>query len=206
MDIVRKGLSIAREGVAGAAEKTKQGVTEAAEKTKQGVTEAAEKTKQGVMYVDPWTQSPRSPQPGAPPRPWPAASTAPTRHQTLDTPWSGRCWGLSGPPTQAGASPGMTQLRPGPIRGPGPQPGPSTPRSQDQGGRGAERDLGRREDQGAGRRRERRRGHQRQQRGHQDRGGGREHRAHRRRGAQGELGATCPPAGGRGSHGGRGRG
>ncbi|XP_071072052.1 gamma-synuclein isoform X2 [Dasypus novemcinctus] len=168
MDIVRKGLSIAREGVAGAAEKTKQGVTEAAEKTKQGVTEAAEKTKQGVMYVDPWTQSPRSPQPGAPPRPWPAASTAPTRHQTLDTPWSGR--------------------------------------SQDQGGRGAERDLGRREDQGAGRRRERRRGHQRQQRGHQDRGGGREHRAHRRRGAQGELGATCPPAGGRGSHGGRGRG
>lgn len=32
-----KGLSMAKEGVVAAAEKTKQGVTEAAEKTKEGV-------------------------------------------------------------------------------------------------------------------------------------------------------------------------
>uniref|UniRef100_UPI00358E5DDC alpha-synuclein-like n=1 Tax=Myxine glutinosa TaxID=7769 RepID=UPI00358E5DDC len=50
MDVLRKGLSMAKDGVAVAAEKTKQSVADAAEKTKEGVMFVGSKTKEGVVH------------------------------------------------------------------------------------------------------------------------------------------------------------
>ncbi|KPP64223.1 gamma-synuclein-like, partial [Scleropages formosus] len=49
MDALKKGFSIAKEGVVAAAEKTKAGVEEAAAKTKEGVMYVGTKTKEGVV-------------------------------------------------------------------------------------------------------------------------------------------------------------
>ncbi|KAK2896658.1 hypothetical protein Q8A67_011146 [Cirrhinus molitorella] len=49
MDALKKGFSMAKEGVVAAAEKTKAGVEEAAAKTKEGVMYVGTKTKEGVV-------------------------------------------------------------------------------------------------------------------------------------------------------------
>ncbi|KAK3554005.1 hypothetical protein QTP70_019121 [Hemibagrus guttatus] len=49
MDALKKGFSIAKEGVVAAAEKTKAGVEEAAAKTMEGVMYVGTKTKEGVV-------------------------------------------------------------------------------------------------------------------------------------------------------------
>ncbi|CAB1343512.1 unnamed protein product [Coregonus sp. 'balchen'] len=49
MDALKKGFSMAKEGVVAAAEKTKAGVEEAAAKTKEGVMYVGNKTKDGMV-------------------------------------------------------------------------------------------------------------------------------------------------------------
>ncbi|MEQ2245079.1 hypothetical protein ILYODFUR_023790 [Ilyodon furcidens] len=49
MDALRKGFSMAKDGVVAAAEKTKAGVEEAASKTKDGVMYVGNKTMEGVV-------------------------------------------------------------------------------------------------------------------------------------------------------------
>ncbi|KAK2921487.1 hypothetical protein Q8A73_000972 [Channa argus] len=49
MDFMKKGFSMAKDGVVAAAEKTKAGVEEAAAKTKEGVIYVGSKTMEGVV-------------------------------------------------------------------------------------------------------------------------------------------------------------